>query len=251
MHPDFRNMTCDSNAYTQASLETLEIFRIDLSEFVLRLSPKYVGMLKSPPPGVYLYGMISPLITFEQGRGYYSSVTVSRHNSQPDVLCFDDIWKHRGPIYDHEGRVMLIADPRYRGSYLEYPTWHPAAIYIAYIYALELFRYVNPLAQPYSNVERELLDLRRHVHSEFLPHFDGTYDSYLQNRGVHHFYDEDNEDLIDLGHRLKHFIGQSKYNVYRFYLSNTVLTVEKGNDFRVIEYYRMITSHMEEIRQGF
>ena len=247
MNPDFRNMVCDHDTYQHSVLETLELYRIDLSQYVLRLDSKYVDMLTDPSPGLYMNGAIHPFIYFGPGMGYYSHTAVSNRDTVPDIVKFDDVWKHRGSIYDHEGRPVFCIIPGTQHHYSEYPIWHPAAIYIAYIYILESFRYLNPLSSPYSNVEKQLTDLRTHVKPQFLPNFDGSYEDYLQSRGMHHFYDEDNEDLILLGAKLREFIGQNRYNVYRFYLSNTTMTIEKGNDFRVIEYYRMITSHMSEI----
>lgn len=246
MHTDYRNMTCDHDSYQHAILETLEIFRIDLSEYVMRLSPKYVNMLIPPNPGVYLNASIHPFFYFNGEEGYYSQEAMANKEAAPDVMKYADVWNKRGPIYNSTGRPVFNVIPGTQHYYTEYPIWHPAAIYIAYIYALESFRYLNPMAQPYSNVEKQLLDLRCHVKPEFLPYYNGTYDDYLQTRTMHHFYDEENEDLILLGSRLKGFIGQNRYNVYRFYLNNTTMIIEKGNDFRVIEYYRLITSHMSE-----
>ena len=246
MHPDYRNMSYDQDSYRQALVETLSIFRVDLSNYVLRLPPKYVQMLKDPLPGVYMNGSINPHLVFD-GQPYYSQKVVSRKFAQPDVHRFSDVWNVKGSIYNNDGVPVFTVMNGLRQYYNEYPTFHPSAIYIAYIYALEMFRYLNPLAQPYSNLDRDFLDLRKHVKPEYLPNFNGSYDDYLQTRGVTHFYDEDNGDLLELGVLLRNFIGQDKYNVYRFYLSNTTLTIEKGNDFRVIEYYRLILNHISEM----
>ncbi len=248
LHPNFRNMTFDSEAFTYALNETLEILRIDLANFTLQLSDRYVDMLIPPSPGVYFRGFISPVLTFGNGETYFSA---SRDTAAgPDIRSFDDIWNVRGEIYDHEGQLRMVSIPWYKNSYTEYPYWHPAAIHIAYIYALETFRMhraENNYNSPYSNLGQELLDLRRYVKPEYLPQFDGSYESYLQVRGARHFYDEDNEDLIELGRRIRQFIGDNRNSVFRCYLNNTTLIVERGNDYRVIEYYRMMMDHMNDI----
>lgn len=247
MHTDFRNFTVTQDSYNHAYTETLETIRIDLSSYVSRLSRKYVDMLFPPPPGVYLNAHINPFLVFGEGRGYFSKAAMVNREDSPDIVCFDDVWRHPGLIYSNEGAALFNAVPSMASCFSEYPLWHPGAIYLAYIYALEEFRYSNPMAQPFSNMERQMIDLRQHVRPEFLPVYDGTYSDYVLNRNANHFYDEENEDLIELGVTLKKFVGLNRNSVFRFYLNNTTMTVERGNDFRIIEYYRLISAHMSEM----
>jgi hypothetical protein len=235
--------------YQQAINETLEVFRIDLSNYVLRLPASHLDMLIPPRAGLYLNGSIEPFFHLD-GEGYYSLSTVYKKDAVPDIYTFEDVWRHRGTIHRADGSPVFHVNPGTKQFYGEYPVFHPAAIYIAFIYALEIFRYRNPLTEPYTIMERSDLDLRHYVKPEYLPKFDGSYHDYLQTRQVKHFFDEDNEDLLIFSQDLNKFIGRNHYNVYRFYLNNTVMTIEKGNDFRVIEYYRLISSHFDETTHG-
>ena len=63
MHTDFRNFTVNQDSYNHAYTETLETIRIDLSNYVNRLSKKYVDMLIPPSAGVYLNAHINPFLT--------------------------------------------------------------------------------------------------------------------------------------------------------------------------------------------
>ncbi len=234
--------------YLDEMSAVLEVFRIDLSNYVHRLSQRYVNMLFPPVPGVYLRGTIIPFLSFyPDGPGYFSHQAFMNRESAPDIHCFKDVWKSNGPVYDLQGRVVLNNVAGIQHLYSEYPFVHSGAIYVAYIYAYEEARRYSREYNPTTNLDKEYLDLRNHVLPEFMPQQGTTYDDYINNRTASHFMDEDNEDLIYLGAELRAIFSRNIYSTWRLHLNDTILTIERGQDYRVIGYYKMIADHMNSI----
>lgn len=72
--------------------------------------------------------------------------------------------------------------------------------------------------------------------------------NWIKKECLEEFYRTSNPAMSDLLTAVHDHIGRDRFNVYTLELSNTTLRIEKGNDYRVIEYYRPIFDKLEKER---
>lgn len=229
--------------FSHVLMETLEYFVIDLANYTVRLSPRYQSWMLPAPEGIYLNNSIEPFIVFD-GQGYFSHAQLIKDRTQPDIYTFDDVWRTMGPIYNIQGQQVFHATRFLQHACSRFPIFNRSAIHLAFIYIWDYFYALNKQYRPTCNVPNEWLQREQFVQPQFLQRQYSAKDGEFL---CSVFDDEENEDLITLLREIQQFIKRDVYHYYRLHLSGTTLTIEKGNDFRVIEYHRLMFSHMDSI----
>lgn len=213
--------------------EVLEVFRIDLSIFSYNLPRAFERMLFPATPGLYSKNSIEPFFLFTHTHCYYSEKAYHR-NREPDIHTFEDLFKERGYVYNAAGeRVFFVHSPQASNYYSGLPKVNPSVVRLLYLYIYNWFAEMNHEYPPISNLSPEELDISMYV----LPDFLEVYDP------------EENNSVFSIISDIRRFVGNHYFNQYRLNLRGAILTIEKGNDFRLIEYYRLVFQHMEEMKE--
>lgn len=245
MLPNFHLDDIHYHSFNQVLFETIDYYRVDLTSFTLRLPTSFQEMLMESPRGLYLNNGIEPFMIFD-GRPYYSASAVAS-KQEPDIFSYDDLWKHRGPVFDQQGQPVFTVIPEYSKFYTEKPNSNRSAIHLAFIYIYEYFRLLNKVSPPTTEAPDDWLREETFVKPEFL---EVSYDYKEQTRIDQAFHPEDNQDLLILLSEVRNFIGKDTFSIYHLSLNGTALSIKKGNDYRIIEYYRMVFSHLDSIRDA-
>ena len=91
---------------------------------------------------------------------------------------------------------------------------------------------LNPNSMQLSRIFHHRLSIEHFVKEESMEIFDSLLENSLQ----------------ELTRKLYDFVGRDYFHVYSLKINNTTMLIEKGNDFRVIEYYRRIFEMYETER---
>lgn len=210
--------------------EVLECKLIDLVPYVtaIEISSEIFTSLEDPEPGIYLNGSIEPV--FRSNQDYYIA-----NNGEINLVTFNDIFNNivnntplpNGDIYNEAKRFHMRRSiyNRLRNQFLTQPSIQTMACKAAVATVVEYLDSLNP---------RTLVAAREY---------------YLGN-----FVKEDHKDLLekdvfqeafhDLYMEVKRFVGRDTWNYYFFKVVGTTLIIEKGLDFRIVEW------HINELKKS-
>lgn len=226
------------SCFSKVVAEVRDMCVLDLAQYTTRLPERYRRCLKAEPEGVYIYGSLEPILVFNQGLVYYTYSQWQTQPQVPNIQNFGEFINAKEPVVDQNGRLITQRPYQFRNHFKAHCQYNYSAIYLAFITAWETLKTLHRNTHPTTNVRITSLNIDNYVHSELLNEFDEA-------------------DQPGLGALIEHimaFIGRDICNVYHLRLKNTTLYLEKGNDFRVIEYYRYIFDQIEEqerIAQGY
>lgn len=213
---------------------TKEQISIDLLNYAQYNQPELTHALEEPVPAVYPIRSVSPILTF--GPGAYS-IRAHRQRRDADLQNFDQFVRCRELAVNQQGRPILRTPPiLHRQMLSPEPVRHPYEIRLM---AARIYWYLNQLHHKTwattSLAQRELNERQY-----FQP---GAEDEFLRHErsiiGLSLLLDQ-----LDLN-----FIKDDVHCIYHLDLHDTVLTLKKGHDYRVIEYYRHAFEKLEDQRE--
>jgi len=213
---------------------TKEHVTYDLLQFVQFNQPELSEALIEPTPAVYVQRSVTPIITF--GPGAYS-LTQHRQKRNADLLNFPGFANCRDLAVNAQGKLILKHPPYlHRQMLTPNPVCHPEEIRLM---AACIYQYLNQL-HPKTWATTTLKQHQLNAQHYFQP---GADDDFLRHEraiiGLSLLFDE-----LDLN-----FIRNDVHSIYHLDLRDTVLTIKKGHDYRVIEYYRHVFDTLETERE--
>ena len=225
-------------SFADVSNEVRDVYIDDILSYVIRFSDELIDCLQPAPNGIYIKGHIDPLIDFsDHSKQYYSRS--AWHNKKtnkidiPDIVNQQSFLESTEPIYDDLGRVIMKTPPFLnRSIYLTEPSHHYSGIYLVLNFVNRFLMKLNPNSMQLSRIFHHRLSIEHFVKEESMEIFDSLLENSLQ----------------ELTRKLYDFVGRDYFHVYSLKINNTTMLIEKGNDFRVIEYYRRIFEMYETER---
>ena len=204
---------------------------IDLARYVNRLPVEYSSALLPEPPGVYVYGGLNPIAHFSPRAPLYSMSQYRNNPNCPDIRNFKDFISCKEDVVN--GSKGLVAHCPYinRHHFRETCTFNYSAVYLAAITVWDMLNELHRETRPVTNVGLHTLEERNYL----LP--DVSHASFRIDA---------QPGIRDLLTEVSNFIGRDICHVYSLRMQNTSLFLDKGNDYRVIEYYRQLFESIED-----
>ncbi len=221
--------------------EVRNMLVVDFAQNCVMAPVRVTNTLKDAPAGVYASGMLEPIALLGGNNGYYTESCYRRQVQNPetdiptepfDIITFEQFANSKESIYLPNGKMVADKPFRYRHMLQETPSMNYSLIHFTMGLVWEFFEQLHPETTPFTNLQPSSLDPRKYVKPEFHNLVDG--DALMHSA----FY-------TILGH-ITDFIGRDIESVYFLRFKNTTLYLEKGNDYRVIEYYRPIFEQIEK-----
>lgn len=224
-------------SFNSVLFQILENFTVDLAQYCYHLSPSYLEALADPPRGVYFQNDIEPLLNFDN-ESYFTYPQYHLDKGFPDVFTLDHLKGYTGTVLNGIGHAVFQTNPYTFNFCRETPHFNRSAIRLLFIQVFEYFNYLNRMAKPSTNVPFRWLNKNEYLKPEYHKYNDTYVFDEFDQPGYHRLIEQ-----------IQGFIKNDTFHTYHLTLSNSTLSIQKGNDFRVLEYYRLIYQHMEEVRQ--
>lgn len=220
--------------FAEVLTEIKEVLLVDLVPSTLRLPELYKESLIDEPPGIYTIGGLEPIVSFEGNIGYWSKEAFDKREAIPDIIEPIQFIEHQGPIVNEAGRII---NPYWRaarhGVLQPYCSFNYAAVHIACCHVWDILRSLSKHTRPTTHIPKRNLEETTWVKRTHLCDYYETCNMVAER----HF-----------AARVLDFVGDDYFNLYQLELNNTTIKVTKGNDFRVIDYYRRIFDEFENNR---
>lgn len=204
---------------------------IDLSRYVTRLKEDYTKCLYPAPTGVYIQGRLEPILEFSPQTAYYTLTQYKEKPAIPNILTYADFMASREVVVSRGGRAICPPPKMMRNVVSEECSFNYSAVYLTFIAVWEYLRGLHSQTYPTTNVSVNKIREANFVLPELREAFD----------------EADQPDLGALLELVEKFIGRDYCSVYHLKLQNTTLQLEKGNDYRVIAYYKSIFDKYDEL----
>jgi len=217
---------------------------IDLSKYAKALPPVVLEESIPGPEGLYFSRSIEPVYSFVNPRngeqqGLVSSQQAEINPSVCDILTYEDFVNCTQPVYRgdmtlKDGKLKLFCrNPRAVSKFF---TSSPGEIYTGvHLLKVEVWNrllYRDSLCLPISALPSSELNELTYVTREGLELYKENYPTAF-------------DSVIN---RVDEFIGKDKHHLLTMRMNDTELIIEKGLDYRVVEYYRGIFEHLDAIR---
>lgn len=222
--PLLEQQSFDYTSFDDVLSEVRDVCILDLARFTLRLPQSYEECLMSEPPGVYLYGALEPVLRFTPSEAYYSASQFRNIGAMPDIVSFSTFIECKEPVVNHLGKVIFHRPYFMRENFRPTCSHHYSAVHLCFIAVWDAMRALHRATYPTTNVNQLRLNPNIFVIPECLERFD----------------EANQPGIAQLLEQVYGFIGRDVFSLYHLKFKNTTLYLEKGNDFRVVEYYRNI-----------
>lgn len=220
----------DYASFGEVLTEVKDVAVFDLARYVVRLPKRYRDILQPAPVGVYARGVLEPILTFSEKTRYFTSKQYKTAPKFPDVLNFEQFATSKQAIVDKDGKVIHVCPAMVKDLFSTECSFEYSAVHLVGIATWDTMRRLHRHTSPTSTLQKRQL----------------CPDNYVTDGALEHIDYEDQPGITKLVDRLLDFVGRDIHHQYHLALKNTTLTVEKGNDYRVIEYYRERFSSLEE-----
>lgn len=219
--------------FADAWSEVRDVLVIDLTRYTQMLPDEFSECLKPEPAGIYLYGQLNPVVAFDSRYPLFSlkSYKAQKNNAMliPDVADYNSFLACNDSIVDLKGKVVVKKSPRTASFYKDRCSYNYSAIYLLVTDVWDLLSGLHRETNPTANISRNALYAENYVRDDI---------------DAKAFRTDMNPGVSTVLRKVLDFVGRDICSLYSLRLNNTTLHVEKGNDFRVIEYYR---ARFEEI----
>lgn len=221
--------------------EVKSVRTFDLLRYTPAVLMSMGTQLGDAPPGAYLVGSLEPIVTFYPETPFYSATQWQHDPTHPDITDYARFIQCRDPILRQDGSLVCNPPAQMPKYYQDHCTHPYSAVYLLANAALHHLSYENPLNRmPSTNLKDDELTVSR-----FVPNL---LDVYSGGAGF------DRAALLEVvcWHArpfmtdIDTFVAGDRWHLYHVRLQNTTLIIEKGNDFRVVEYYRYVFDKLEE-----
>lgn len=219
-------------SFGQVLTEIKDVAVFDLSRYTVRLPKRYREILLPEPDGIYMRGILEPILTFSAKTAYFTKFQFKNAPGFPDILSFDNFVQAKQPVLDKTGKVIHVCPAMARDFFSKECCFPYSAVQLAVIAVWEALGRLSRHTQPTTALSLHRLKPELYVTEGALDHIDY----------------EDQPGITLLLEKILDFVGRDTQNVYHLRLQNTTLVLEKGNDYRVIEYYRERFQRLEESR---
>jgi hypothetical protein len=234
----------DYKSLNDAMEESKEVRIIDLMRFNFSIRDCYEECLLPEPNAIWIKGRLDPIVNFDRGDKCYSYGRVlgllkDQAFAPPDITSFGQFIECTEPVCSESGTFIVPFSPCSRKSLFQQEcSFDRIAIYNAFVVAHGFFSRLHPATHvTVSKRLVERLDMGTYVRKQNLyPHVEN---------GEVEFNEEDQPGIDQLLHELNDFVGRDRFCLYHLEMKNTELHIHKGNDYRVIEYYRNVFERLE------
>jgi len=219
-------------SFGQVLTEVRDVGLFDLARYTVRLPKRYREILLPEPQGIYMRGVLDPVVVFGAKSAYFTKKQYEHAPKFPDILSFDNFIQSRQPVVDKKGKLIHVCPVMAQDLFSAECSFPYGAVYLAATAVWEALGRLHRHTRPTTSMAIKQLRPEQYVTEGALEHIDY----------------EDQPGIANLLDKVFEFIGRDLMSVYHLRLHNTTLILEKGNDYRVIEYYRERFQQCEEAK---
>lgn len=215
------------NSLSDLLRETVGYGVFDLVPYVAQLDSSLLDTLNEPVGGLYLPGNVEPL--FMEGETYWVAKRHERIAVSYDVILKDTLASKTpsqerilppGELQNKDGEPVIkrLLYERIKHRLGVYPSVSIRGCEVAIAVVID---YLNTLC-PYVNVP--------HRHYQLPALIKAAHHSLLEKQTFETALDDLVLDVIK-------FVGKDTWNIYQYKVSGTTLVLEKGLDFRIVDWH--------------
>lgn len=215
-------------SFAEVLNEVRDVYVDDLVRYTTRLPVTSLQNLRPAPRGVYIKGMLEPIINFDDpSKRYFTESQFRKKKMSESINSFDAFVSSKEIIVDERGKVICTIPCMLHSYFTPNCDFNYSAINIAISEVWHMLHNVVRNTNICSTIPTVNLD-----------------PLFWLNNGA----ESCPLDFSALTDRVYDFVGRDFMHAYSVRIKNTTLYVEKGNDFRVTEYYRRIFEEIESQR---
>ena len=220
------------NCFADVLNEIRDVYVDDIVRYTTRISQEHLQYIKPAPRGVYVRGMLEPIINFDSAsKRYYTESQYRTNKARPNILNYQEFVNSKEAIVDERGMIICGIPTMVRSYFKDTCDYHYSAIHSAMADVWHLLESLSTKTNVCCQIPRNHLDTNFWINDNAPEGFKiGSIDY---------------QALID---SVYNFVKKDYLSLYTLRLKNTTLFVEKGNDFRVVEYYKGIFEKIENER---
>ena len=228
---DLVSPVAEYNSFSEVIQETKATLVLDLRRMVKDIPDEVITAIKPHPAGVYVSGLLEPVFSFHRDQALLVSKSEAGATEFTAAENFDQFIEHKGLVVSKNKKILCSNPSKTKHLYKQEPDINYG---LCYLIAGVLMNQLDglPCQHPHRSRIKDFL-LKDHVWlGEAFKDIDITrYKSVLDGITA-----------------LNTFIGSDYYNVYSLDIRAFTVVIEKGNDFRVIEYYKSLFDKFSEER---
>ena len=217
------------NSFACVLNEVRDVYVDDLVRYTTRIPAESLQNLRPSPRGVYIRGMLEPIINFDDPtKRFYTESQFREKHTLNTINSFEEFVASKELIVDERGKVICTIPCMLRSYFLPTCDFNYSAINIAISEVWHMLHNVVRNNNICSTIPTNHLNPQYWLNDTTVPTCPF--------------------DVSALTDRVYDFVGRDFMNAYTVRIKNTTLYVEKGNDFRVVDYYRRIFEDIESQR---
>lgn len=242
--------TLDYKSFYDVLSVVEEVLVVDLSKYATSLPLCVLEEAIPGPEGLYLKNSIEPVYSFVNPVdknirvGLVSAAQAKIDPTVCDILSYEDFCRMKEPVYrgdlvNKDGSLRLLCENPAFVSKMISP--YPEMLYTGVnLLKIEVYRllYRDSLCLPLTSLHQEEL----------------TEGSYLTAKGLNVYKENKPKEFQTVTEQVSRYSEKNKHNLITMKVRDCELIIEKGLDYRVVEYYREIFQHLDAIRldeQGY
>ena len=211
--------------------ECFDVGVFDLAAYSVLCATGLLNDLAPEPPGVYVQGRLEPLVQFTPERPLFSA-SAYRNCAPPDITNYTSFAQCRESVLSADGVVLYRSPVLISKMFSSQCSYRYGAIYACLIGVAEMLaglHHGTEAISPISTIGPTRRALSKYIHSDVNP------DDVVLDR---------DPGALKLRNAVLDFVGRDVSAIYTLRLKNTTLYVEKGYDYRIVEYYRQLFEKM-------
>lgn len=262
-----------NKTYEELWSEVRDIFIANVCDYVPRLVVHrnsltlYEGFndyFKPNPNAVFVAGRLFPIMDFDRNKYRVLSKheeDSGQYSSRPtwNIRSFEDFIRCDGTVIDQEKKVVCRNPKQNKAAFSPTSQYSVGAVAsIAHCLAQSIKENQDPNA--YVSV-LDIPPLKSYLKDEFDPELvekrareQDEHNALAKIEGrpldystIPEFNIWNNGKFLNLQNRVLEFIGRDRFNNVTIRIKGTTLYVEKGNDYRVLAYYKNIFDQVHDI----
>lgn len=252
-------------SYADVQAVVTDTMVLDALKLIGHEDQAFLDCLVPEPRGVYLHSQLFPIVNFDEKKYRLKTPKESELGEKPlkprySIETFEDFVNATGVVLDEKDEIVCRAPKRFAKEFRDTPRWPINSLMVTITSVISILRdEMHPgaaltgdfpqtadkwLKEDYQTAAVKARDYayeeaRRHAIKEGLP--------MPEPEPFQEFNPYHNPGVEILLHAVRSFIGRDHTCGLRFTLTGPTLRIEKGYDFRILQYYQALFSKVDDL----
>ena len=218
------------SSFNDVVQEVKDILILDTKQYLRRVPEEFLLKVNPQHEGVYVAGQIEPIVDFTAGHVCYGVIPNNKENAVL-IKDYQSFINYNGPVVNKDRKVLCRNPSKHKFGFKETPDVNYSLFWLTVSAVFDLLRSLSSYTKPFAKVPvANLYESNWVLQTEDVQSVNMLATGFLQPMLT----------------KIDEFIGRDRHAVYTFGVSGLSIIIEKGNDFRVIEYYRPIFEEFDK-----